>query len=145
VWLAGLPRAWYPRIALSYARESYDPADSPPSAITLVAPGPPATRRARNYRDLTKHLAPRPALLDPQRRPSSASTAVSVTPRFITVGTVISMGIHENDRALRSELGATCLPNTKHRKFMQTAGPSGSLPTNGFSAFCKSRSHAVRG
>ncbi len=65
-----------------------------------------------NYRDLTKHLAARPALLDPQQRPAIRSTG-----RFGDAH--IYHGWYDGslwdytrgDQAFISELGATLLPN----------------------------------
>jgi len=65
-----------------------------------------------NYRQITKHLAPRPFLLDPQRRPVHRSTG-----RF--GDSHVYHGWYDGsiwdytrmDQKFVSELGATCLPN----------------------------------
>jgi beta-mannosidase len=65
-----------------------------------------------NYREITKHLAPRPFLLDPQRRPVHRSTG-----RF--GDSHVYHGWYDGsiwdytkmDERFVSELGATCLPN----------------------------------
>lgn len=78
-----------------------------------------------NYRDLTKHLAARPALLDPQRRPVVRSTG-----RFGDShvyygwygGSIWQYG--QLDHAFVSELGATALPNYETlRTFMEGKWP----------------------
>ncbi len=78
-----------------------------------------------NYRDLTKHLAPRPALLDPQRRAITRSTG-----RFGDAhvyhgwynGTLWEYG--QMTEPFVSELGATSLPNYETLiKFMPDAWP----------------------
>ena len=65
-----------------------------------------------NYRDLTKHLAPRPFLLDPQRRPVVRSTG-RYGDEHVYHGWY-NGSIWEYTRMAEpfvSELGATCLPN----------------------------------
>jgi beta-mannosidase len=78
-----------------------------------------------NYRDLTKHLAPRPAFLDPQRRVITRSTG-----RFGDAhvyhgwygGTLWEYT--QMTEPFVSELGATCLPNYETLiKFMPNAWP----------------------
>jgi len=57
-----------------------------------------------------KHLAPRPALLDPQRRAIVRSTA-GRDAHVYHVGTAAPCGISKMTEPFVSELGATCLPN----------------------------------
>jgi beta-mannosidase len=65
-----------------------------------------------NYRDLTKHLAPRPALLDPQRRPIVRSTGRYGDAHVYHGWYDGSLWEYTNmTEAFVSELGATCLPN----------------------------------
>jgi beta-mannosidase len=65
-----------------------------------------------NYRDLTKHLAPRPAMLDPQRRPVVRSTGrygdAHVYHGWYD-GTL--WDYKQMDEQFVTELGATALPN----------------------------------
>ena len=66
----------------------------------------------QNYRDLTKHLAPRPALLDPQRRPIVRSTGRYGDAHVYHGWYDGSIWQYTNmTEAFVSELGATCLPN----------------------------------
>jgi beta-mannosidase len=78
-----------------------------------------------NYRDLTKHLAPRPALLDPQRRPVVRSTARYGDAHVYEGwygGTIWAYA--KMTQAFVSELGATALPNYEMLlKFMPDAWP----------------------
>jgi len=78
-----------------------------------------------NYRDLTKHLAPRPALLDPQRRAIVRSTGRYGDAHVYhgwyggTLWEYTKMS-----EPFVSELGATCLPNYETLiKFMPNGWP----------------------
>jgi hypothetical protein len=78
-----------------------------------------------NYRDLTKHLAARPAALDPQRR-----TVVRSTGRFGDAHVYYGWyggsiwQYTQMDQAFVTELGATALPNYETlRKFMGDQWP----------------------
>jgi beta-mannosidase len=65
-----------------------------------------------NYRDLTKHLAARPALLDPQRRPIVRSTGRFGDAHVYHGWYGGSIWEYTNmTEPFVSELGATCLPN----------------------------------
>jgi beta-mannosidase len=78
-----------------------------------------------NYRDLTKHLAPRPALLDPQRRPIVRSTGRFGDAHVYHGWYDGSLWEYTNmTEEFVSELGATCLPNYQTLiKFMPDAWP----------------------
>lgn len=78
-----------------------------------------------NYRDLTKHLAPRPALLDPQRRPIVRSTGRFGDAHVYHGWYGGSIWEYTNmTEPFVSELGATCLPNYQTLiKFMPHAWP----------------------
>ncbi len=78
-----------------------------------------------NYRDLTKHLAPRPALLDPQRRPIVRSTGRFGDAHVYHGWYGGSLWEYTNmTEEFVSELGATCLPNYQTLiKFMPDAWP----------------------
>ncbi len=78
-----------------------------------------------NYRDLTKHLAPRPAFLDPQRRPVVRSTGRYGDSHvyYGWYGGSIWQYATMNDPFV-SELGATGLPNYETLiKFLPDAWP----------------------
>ena len=78
-----------------------------------------------NYRDITKHLASRPALLDPQRRPVVRSTARYGDAHVYEGwygGTIWAYA--KMTQAFVSELGATALPNYESLiKFMPDQWP----------------------
>jgi hypothetical protein len=78
-----------------------------------------------NYRDITKHLAPRPALLDPQRRPVVRSTARYGDAHVYEGwygGTI--WAYTKMTQAFVSELGATALPHYESLiKFMPDQWP----------------------
>ncbi len=78
-----------------------------------------------NYRDLTKHLAPRPALLDPQRRPMVRSTGRFGDAHVYHGWYGGSLWEYTNmSEPFVSELGATCLPNYETLiKFMPNEWP----------------------
>jgi beta-mannosidase len=78
-----------------------------------------------NYRDLTKHLAPRPALLDPQRRPIVRSTGRFGDAHVYHGWYGGSLWEYTNmNEPFVSELGATCLPNYQTLiKFMPNDWP----------------------
>jgi beta-mannosidase len=78
-----------------------------------------------NYRDLTKHLAPRPALLDPQRRAIVRSTGRFGDAHVYHGWYDGSIWEYTNmNEPFVSELGATCLPNYQTLiKFMPDAWP----------------------
>ncbi|HTL55698.1 MAG TPA: hypothetical protein VL361_08460 [Candidatus Limnocylindrales bacterium] len=78
-----------------------------------------------NYRDLTKHLAPRPALLDPQRRAIVRSTGRFGDAHVYHGWYDGSVWDYTNmTEPFVSELGATCLPNYPTLvKFMPDAWP----------------------
>jgi beta-mannosidase len=78
-----------------------------------------------NYREITKHLAPRPALLDPQGRPVVRSTARYGDAHVYEgwyEGTIWAYA--KMTQAFVSELGATALPNYETLiKFMPDQWP----------------------
>lgn len=78
-----------------------------------------------NYRDLTKHLAPCPAFLDPQRRPIVRSTGRFGDAHVYHGWYGGSLWEYTNmTEPFVSELGATCLPNYDTLiKFMPRAWP----------------------
>ena len=78
-----------------------------------------------NYRDLTKHLAARPALLDPQRRPIVRSTGRYGDAHVYHGWYGGSLWEYtRTSEPFVSELGATCLPNYQTLiKFMPDAWP----------------------
>ena len=78
-----------------------------------------------NYRDLTKHLAPKPALIDPQRRAIVRSTGRFGDAHVYHGWYGGSLWEYTNmTEPFVSELGATCLPNYETlMKFMPNAWP----------------------
>ncbi len=120
--------AWYPQdraFSLQAAR-LYDP------LIRLVRNHPCVAQWCtsdeedlENYRDLTKHLAARPALLDPQRRPVVRSTGRYGDAHVYHGWYDGSVWEYTNmTEAFVSELGATALPNYETLiKFLPNAWP----------------------
>ncbi len=120
--------AWYPedRAFSLRAAALYDPLIKYVRNHPCVASWTTCDEESlENYRDLTKHLAPRPALLDPQHRPVVRSTG-----RFGDAhvyhgwydGTIWQYT--NMTEPFVSELGATCLPNYETLvQFMPHAWP----------------------
>ncbi len=120
--------SWYPhdrRFSLKAAR-LYDPLiravrNHPSVAIWITSD----EEDFENYRDLTKHLEPRPSLLDPQRRPVQRSTGRFGDSHIYYGwywGTVWDYTRIDSDFV--SELGATSLPNYETLvKYMPNAWP----------------------
>jgi beta-mannosidase len=120
--------AWYPedRAFSLRASELYDPLirsvrNHPSIALWTTCD----EESLENYRDLTKHLAPRPAWLDPQRRPVVRSTGRYGDAHVYHGwygGSVWEYTSMKEDFV--SELGATSLPNYDTLiKFMPNAWP----------------------
>jgi len=120
--------AWYPedRAFSLRAADLYDPLIRYARNHACVASWTTCDEESlENYRDLTKHLAPRPALLDPQRRPIVRSTG-----RFGDAHVYHGWyggSVWEYTKMTEpfvSELGATCLPNYQTLiRFMPDAWP----------------------
>ncbi len=120
--------AWYPedRAFSLRAAALYDPLIRYARNHPCVASWTTCDEESlENYRDLTKHLAPRPALLDPQRRAIVRSTG-----RFGDAHVYHGWyggSLWEYTRMTEpfvSELGATCLPNYETLiKFMPNGWP----------------------
>jgi beta-mannosidase len=120
--------AWYPedRAFSLRAATLYDPLIRYARNHACIASWTTCDEESlENYRDLTKHLAPRPSLLDPQRRAIVRSTG-----RFGDAhvyhgwynGTLWEYT--KMTEPFVSELGATCLPNYDTLiKFMPDAWP----------------------
>jgi beta-mannosidase len=87
-----------------------------------------------NYRDLTKHLAPRPALLDPQRRVIVRSTGRYGDAHVYHGWYGGSLWEYTKmTEPFVSELGATCLPNYETLiKFMPNGWPIRDHPEEWF-------------
>ena len=107
--------AWYPedRAFSLRAAELYDPLIRSVRNHPCVASWTTCDEESlENYRDLTKHLAPRPALLDPQRRAIVRSTGRFGDAHVYHGWYDGSLWEYTNmTEAFVSELGATCLPN----------------------------------
>jgi beta-mannosidase len=120
--------AWYPEdraFSLKAAR-LYDPLIRYVRNHACVASWTTCDEESlENYRDLTKHLAPRPALLDPQRRPIVRSTGRFGDAHVYHGWYDGSLWEYTNmTEPFVSELGATCLPNYQTLiKFMPDAWP----------------------
>ena len=120
--------AWYPedRAFSLRAAALYDPLIRSVRNHACVASWTTCDEESlENYRDLTKHLAPRPALLDPQRRAIVRSTG-----RFGDAHVYHGWyggSLWEYTKMTEpfvSELGATCLPNYETLiKFMPNGWP----------------------
>ena len=120
--------AWYPedRAFSLRAAALYDPLIRYARNHPCVASWTTCDEESlENYRDLTKHLAPRPALLDPQRRPIVRSTGRYGDAHVYHGWYDGSLWEYTNmTEAFVSELGATCLPNYRTLiKFMPDAWP----------------------
>jgi beta-mannosidase len=107
--------AWYPedRSFSLRAAHLYDPLIRYVRNHACVASWTTCDEESlENYRDLTKHLAPRPALLDPQRRPIVRSTGRYGDAHVYHGWYDGSVWDYTNmTEPFVSELGATCLPN----------------------------------
>jgi beta-mannosidase len=107
--------AWYPedRAFSLRAAELYDPLIRYVRNHPCVASWTTCDEESlENYRDLTKHLAPRPALLDPQKRPVVRSTGRYGDAHVYHGWYDGSIWEYTNmTEPFVSELGATCLPN----------------------------------
>jgi beta-mannosidase len=120
--------AWYPEdraFSLKAAR-LYDPLIRYVRNHPCVASWTTCDEESlENYRDLTKHLAPRPALLDPQRRPIVRSTGRFGDAHVYHGWYDGSLWEYTNmTEQFVSELGATCLPNYQTLiKFMPNGWP----------------------
>jgi beta-mannosidase len=120
--------AWYPedRAFSLRAAELYDPLIRYVRNHPCVASWTTCDEESlENYRDLTKHLAPRPALLDPQRRPIVRSTGRYGDAHVYHGWYDGSLWEYTNmTESFVSELGATCLPNYQTLiKFMPNEWP----------------------
>jgi beta-mannosidase len=120
--------AWYPedRSFSLRAAELYDPLIRYARNHACVASWTTCDEESlENYRDLTKHLAPRPALLDPQRRPIVRSTGRFGDAHVYHGWYDGSVWDYTNmTEPFVSELGATCLPNYDTLiEFMPNAWP----------------------
>ncbi len=120
--------AWYPedRAFSLRAAELYDPLIRYARNHACVASWTTCDEESlENYRDLTKHLAARPALLDPQRRPIVRSTGRFGDAHVYHGWYDGSIWEYTNMTELFvSELGATCLPNYETLiQFMPNAWP----------------------
>jgi beta-mannosidase len=120
--------AWYPedRAFSLRAATLYDPliryARNHPSVACWTTSD---EESLENYRDLTKHLAPRPALLDPQRRAITRSTGRYGDAHVYHGWYNGTLWEYTNmTEPFVSELGATSLPNYETLiKFMPDAWP----------------------
>jgi beta-mannosidase len=120
--------AWYPedRAFSLRAATLYDPLIRYVRNHACVATWTTCDEESlENYRDLTKHLAPRPALLDPQRRPIVRSTGRFGDAHVYHGWYDGSLWEYTNmTEPFVSELGATCLPNYSTLiKFMPNGWP----------------------
>ena len=120
--------AWYPedRAFSLRAARLYDPLIRYARNHACVASWTTCDEESlENYRDLTKHLAPRPALLDPQRRPIVRSTGRFGDAHVYHGWYDGSLWEYTNmTEPFVSELGATSLPNYSTLvKFMPDAWP----------------------
>jgi beta-mannosidase len=120
--------AWYPedRAFSLRAAELYDPLIRYVRNHPCVASWTTCDEESlENYRDLTKHLAPRPALLDPQCRPIVRSTGRYGDAHVYHGWYEGSLWEYTNmTEPFVSELGATCLPNYNTLiKFMPDSWP----------------------
>jgi beta-mannosidase len=120
--------AWYPedRAFSLRAAELYDPLIRYVRNHACIASWTTCDEESlENYRDLTKHLAPRPALLDPQRRAIVRSTGRFGDAHVYHGWYDGSVWDYTNmTEPFVSELGATCLPNYQTLiKFMPDAWP----------------------
>jgi beta-mannosidase len=120
--------AWYPedRAFSLKAAELYDPLIRYVRNHPCIASWTTSDEESlENYRDLTKHLAPRPALLDPQRRAIVRSTGRFGDAHVYHGWYDGSVWDYTNmTEAFVSELGATCLPNYDTLiQFMPNAWP----------------------
>lgn len=129
--------AWYPedRGFSLRAAQLYDPLIRYARNHACVASWTTCDEESlENYRDLTKHLAPRPALLDPQRRPIVRSTGRYGDAHVYHGWYDGSVWDYTNmTEAFVSELGATCLPNYQTLiEFMPDAWPFTAYPQEWF-------------
>lgn len=120
--------AWYPedRAFSLRAARLYDPLIRYARNHACVASWTTCDEESlENYRDLSKHLAPRPALLDPQRRPIVRSTGRYGDAHVYHGWYDGSVWDYTNmTEPFVSELGATCLPNYETLiKFIPDAWP----------------------
>jgi beta-mannosidase len=129
--------AWYPedRAFSLHAAALYDPLIRYVRNHPCVASWTTCDEESlENYSDLTKHLAPRPALLDPQRRPIVRSTGRFGDAHVYHGWYDGSVWDYTNmTEPFVSELGATCLPNYQTLiKFMPNAWPIRDHPEEWF-------------
>ncbi|HLH53153.1 MAG TPA: hypothetical protein VKY92_06005 [Verrucomicrobiae bacterium] len=129
--------AWYPedRAFSLRAAELYDPLIRAVRNHACVASWTACDEESlENYRDLTKHLAARPALLDPQRRPIVRSTGRFGDAHVYHGWYDGSIWEYTNmTEPFVSELGATCLPNySTLSKFMAGQWPIRDHPDEWF-------------
>ncbi len=129
--------AWYPedRAFSLRAAELYDPLIRYVRNHPSVASWTTCDEESlENYRDLTKHLATRPALLDPQRRPIVRSTGRFGDAHVYHGWYDGSVWDYTNmTEPFVSELGATCLPNYETlTKFMPDSWPIREHPQDWF-------------
>ena len=120
--------AWYPedRAFSLRAAELYDPLIRYARNHPCIASWTTSDEESlENYRDLTKHLAPRPALLDPQRRAITRSTGRYGDAHVYHGWYGGSLWEYTKmTEPFVSELGATSLPNYDTLiKFMPDAWP----------------------
>ncbi|HZR15842.1 MAG TPA: beta galactosidase jelly roll domain-containing protein, partial [Verrucomicrobiae bacterium] len=120
--------AWYPedRAFSLRASQLYDPLIRYARNHPCVASWTTCDEESlENYRDLTKHLSARPALLDPQRRPVVRSTGRFGDAHVYHGWYDGSIWDYTNmTEPFVSELGATCLPNYETLiQFMPKAWP----------------------
>jgi len=120
--------AWYPedRAFSLRAAELYDPLIRYVRNHACIASWTTCDEESlENYRDLTKHLAARPALLDPQRRSIVRSTGRYGDAHVYHGWYDGSVWDYTNmTEPFVSELGATCLPNYQTLiKFLPDAWP----------------------
>jgi beta-mannosidase len=120
--------AWYPedRTFSLRAASLYDPLIRNVRNHPCIASWTTCDEESlENYRDLTKHLAGRPALLDPQRRPIVRSTGRFGDAHVYHGWYDGSIWEYTNmTEPFVSELGATCLPNFETLiQFMPNAWP----------------------
>jgi beta-mannosidase len=120
--------AWYPedRAFSLRAAELFDPLIRSVRNHPCIACWTTCDEESlENYRDLTKHLAARPALIDPQRRAITRSTGRFGDAHVYHGWYGGSIWEYTNmTEPFVSELGATCLPNYETLiKFMPHAWP----------------------
>ena len=135
--------AWYPedRAFSLRAAALYDPLIKYVRNHACIASWTTCDEESlENYRDLTKHLAPRPgAARSPAARDRPLHGPVRGRPCLSRLVRRQHLGIHPNDRAVCVGVGGNLLPQLRdrHSSTYRTPGPSGSTPTNGSFAGCK--------